>query len=99
VAAENLAPKRRLQADDKPPEFWWLKKKLAPKRRVDDKVEPWWPKTWPQKGESMTKLSRGGRKPGPKKARRVDDKVEPWWPKTWPQKGDYKQTTNRSFGG
>ncbi len=40
---------------------------LAPKRRFDDKVEPWRPKTWPQKGDSTTKLSLGGWKPGPKK--------------------------------
>ncbi|RKZ60928.1 MAG: hypothetical protein DRR08_10025 [Candidatus Parabeggiatoa sp. nov. 2] len=62
MATENLAPKRRLQADDK--------------------VEPWRLKTWPQKGDSTTKLSRGGRKPSPKKARRFDDKPEPWWLKT-----------------
>jgi hypothetical protein len=88
---------------------------LAPKRRVDDKPEFWWLLTWPQKGDYKltTKLNRGGRKPGPKKAsrrqswtvatshtapkRRVDDKPESWWLLTWPQKGE--STTNRSLGG
>jgi hypothetical protein len=36
--------------------------------QADDKPEPWRPKTWPQKGDSTTNLSLGGRKPGPKKA-------------------------------
>jgi len=43
---------------------------MAPKRQLqaDDKAEPWWLKTWLQKGDSTTKLNRGGRKLGPKKA-------------------------------
>jgi hypothetical protein len=43
---------------------------LAPKRRVDDKAEPWQLKTRPEKCviKPMTNLSLGGRKPGPKKA-------------------------------
>jgi len=47
-----------------------LTENLAPKRRVDEKPEPCWLKTWPQKGDYMqtTKLNRGGLSPGPKKA-------------------------------
>jgi hypothetical protein len=53
----------------------------SPKRRLqaDDKVEPWWPTTWPQKN----KLNRRGDfSPSPKRRLQADDKVEPWWPTT-----------------
>jgi hypothetical protein len=38
--------------------------------QADDKLEPWRPKTWPQKGsyKPTTNLNPGDRKPGPKKA-------------------------------
>jgi hypothetical protein len=37
----------------------WVSKRenLAPKRRVDDKAKPWWPKTWPQKGKASRRQS------------------------------------------
>jgi hypothetical protein len=58
------------------PSFWknriswwcgnWNDPALAPKRRFDNKVEPWRLLAWPQIDESMTKLNRGGFSPGPK---------------------------------
>jgi hypothetical protein len=85
VAAENLAPKRQ---GDSTTNLSRDGRKPSPKKakRFDDKLEPWRPKTWPQKGKAMTNLSRGGRKPGPKKAKRFDDKVEPWRLLARPQK-------------
>jgi hypothetical protein len=65
--AENLAPKRR--ADNKA-ESWQrlLTRPQKDRLQADKKPEPWWPKTWLQKGKSMTKLSLGDRKHCPKKA-------------------------------
>jgi hypothetical protein len=64
--AENLAPKRR--ADNKA-ESWQrlLTRPQKDRLQADKKPEPWWPKTWPQKGEPMTKLSLGGFSHGTKK--------------------------------